>query len=94
MNNHYITDHATKRCQQRGIPLEVINFIIENGLSVRSHQDKKYFINKKRLNQIKHSNKAFFIKYDKFLLNTAVIFNDSENVVITAMKIERPVKWN
>lgn len=89
-----MTKHAEKRCQQRGIPNKVVNFIIMHGESIRTHQDRKFYINKKRLNKIKHLDKAFFIKFDKFLLNTAVICDDSNKVIITAMKIKGSVKWN
>lgn len=89
-----LTEHAEKRCQQRGIPLKVVEFIITKGDSFRTHKDRKFFINKKRLNQLRHSNRAFFIKYDKFLLNTAVVCDDCNKEVITAMKIKGSIKWN
>ena len=89
-----MTEHAQKRCQQRGIPAKVVDFIVTHGKSVRTHQDRKFYINKKRLNKLKHSNKAFFIKFDKFLLNTAVVCDDSSKKIITAMKIKGSVKWN
>ena len=83
-----------KRCQQRGIPREVVEFIISTGDSFKTHSERKYFINKKRLNKLRHSNKAFFIKFDKFLLNTTIVCDDSEKIIITAMKTKGPIKWN
>ena len=86
------TNHARVRCQQRGIPLKVVEFIIENGDSFRTHADKKFFINKPRLKSISRNNKLFISKNDKHILNTAVVVNNG--VVITAMKIAKSVKWN
>ena len=88
------TDHCLKRCRQRGIPFQVVEFIINNGDSFRTHQHRKFFINKRRLNKLKHANKAFFIKYDKHLLNTAIVCNQSVDTVVTAMKTKGPIKWN
>ena len=41
------SNHAITRCQQRGIPLEVLNFLYKYGNKIQTHQDKKYFCNKK-----------------------------------------------
>ena len=95
MDKEYkLTEHARVRCQQRGIPETVVKFIISHGESLRTHQDRKFYINKKRMNELKHSNKAFFIKHDKHLINTAVVCNEEKKTVITAMKIERSLRWN
>ncbi len=92
--NFRYSEHAKRRCQQRGIPPKVIEFIVSHGDSIRTHDDRKFYINKKRLSQLKHSHRAFFVKFDKHILNTAVICDKSCNTVITAMKIKGPVKWN
>ena len=88
------TEHAKKRCQQRGIPLEVVNFITENGDYHRTHEHKKFFMPKKRINQLRYKNKSFFTKFDKYLSNTAVVCNQNSDTVITAMKVTGPIRWN
>tara|TARA_X000000368_G_scaffold382952_1_gene340441 strand:- start:3713 stop:3991 length:279 start_codon:yes stop_codon:yes gene_type:complete len=86
------TQHAKKRCQQRGIPISVVEFIIENGDSIRTHNDKKHFINKSRLKKFERSEKDFVKKHDKHILNTAVVTNNFH--VITCMKKNKKIKWN
>ena len=86
------TQHAIKRCQQRGIPIPVVEFIVENGASVRTHNDKKFFINKLRLKKFERSNKKFIRENDRHILNTAVVMNDIN--VITCMKKTKNIKWN
>jgi hypothetical protein len=88
------TKHSQKRCQQRGIPSEVIEFIIKNGDYFRTHEHKKFYMPKKKINLLKHKNKSFFIKFDKHLINTAVVCNTAADTVITAMKVSGAVKWN
>ena len=86
------SNHAKKRCQQRGIPIPVVEFIVQNGSSTRTHNDKKHFINRARLKKLYIAERAFIKKHDKHILNTAVVTNNS--VVITCMKITKNVKWN
>ena len=86
------TQHAKKRCQQRGIPISVVEFIIENGDSIRTHNDRKHFINKSRLKKFARSEKDFIKKNDKHILRTAVVTNNSN--VITCMKKTKNIKWN
>ena len=86
------TNHAKKRCQQRGIPITVVKFIVENGSSVRTHGDKKHFINKSKLKKLQIIDREFIKKNDKHILNTAVVTNRS--TIISCMKITKNVKWN
>ena len=86
------TQHAKKRCQQRGIPISVVEFIVENGDSINTHNDKKHFINKSRLKKFERLEKDFVKKHDKHILNTAVITNNLH--VITCMKKNKKIKWN
>ena len=86
------TNHAITRCQQRGIPLAVAEFIVHNGKSTRTHEDKKFFINKAKLKLIRRDNKSFIAKNDQHILKTAVVVNGHN--VITAMKITKQVRWN
>ena len=88
------TKHSQVRCQQRGIPLSVVDFIVKNGSSIRTHDSKKCFINKRAINKLKYKHKDFIVKFDKFLLNTAVVVNDKKDKVVTVMKIQGPIKWN
>ena len=86
------TTHAKKQCQRRGIPIPVVEFIVENGASIRTHNDRKYFINKSRLKKFERSNKDFIRKNDKHILNTAVVSNDA--LIITCMKKTKHINWN
>ena len=86
------TNHALTRCQQRGIPLKVVEFIVKNGKSTRTHESKKFYINKSKLKLITRENKDFIAKNDQHILKTAVVVNGDE--VLTAMKITKHVKWN
>lgn len=88
------TKHSQIRCQQRGIPNQVVDFIVENGSSIRTHELRKCFVNKKAINKLKYKHKKFIAEFDKFLSNTAVVVNDKKDRVITVMKIQGPLKWN
>ena len=86
------SNHSLTRCQQRGISPDVVKFIVKYGDTFNTHEDKKFFINKKRLNKVQHIDKKFISKHDQQILSTAVICN--KNHVISAMKINKTVKWN
>lgn len=94
MNNLSLnySPHTDIRCQQRGIKKEVINFIVNYGQCRNSHQDKKYFINKKLLNKLSYKHELFIKKFDKQILRVGVIVNN--NTVITAFQIDRNFLWN
>ena len=86
------TNHSNIRCQQRGIHKDVARFIVRYGKSVNTHTEKKYFINKKKLNVLKFKERDFISKYDKQILSTAIVCN--EEVVVTVMKIIKKVAWH
>ena len=44
-----LTQHCKVRMQQRGVPEKVIYFLREHGQSINTHNDKKFFCNKKCL---------------------------------------------
>lgn len=94
MNNLSLnySSHTDIRCQQRGIKKEVINFIVNYGQCRNSHQDKKYFINKKLLKKLSYKHKLFIKKFDKQILRVGVIVNN--NTVITVFQIDRNFLWN
>ena len=94
MNNINHTNHSALRCQQRGIPSDVVNFIVKNGDSFRSHEHRKFFINKKKFKKLERCNKEFLSKYDKQIMNTAVVCSQDSKTIITAMKITGSIKWN
>ena len=84
------SNHALTRCQQRGIPLEVIDFLFKYGSKIQTHQDKKYFCNRKNLKKIAFKEKEMVSKFDKHILSTAIVCNG--NQVITAMKISQGIR--
>ena len=94
MNNLQLnySNHCNIRCQQRGIEIEVINFIVKHGKFRNSHNDKKYYINKKLLNNLRHKHKPFLRKFESKILKTGVVVN--KETVITAFTINKKFAWN
>ena len=88
--NLELSTHAKIRCQQRGIPLEAINFIYIHGRSTNTHGSKKYFCTKKILNNLKFLESEVIRKFDKYILNTAIVINNG--TLITAMRINRRIR--
>ena len=84
-HNLELTNHARIRCQQRGIPLEAIDFIYVHGKSINTHQDKKYFCTKKILSKLTDIEKEIIREFDKYILNTAIVCNDGHNVNIISI---------
>ena len=72
--------------QQRGIPKEIPFLIKEYGESINTHEDKKYFCNKKSVKKIirLENGKSILKRFEKYLLNTAIVCN--EGLCITVMK--------
>ena len=83
MTLHY-TKHAVVRCQQRGIPTQVVDVLYKHGSKVRSHNSYLYHFSKKDILNLQIIEPVFFKKYNKHLANTTIVCND--NTVITAMK--------
>ena len=94
MNNFNLkySSHSKIRCQQRGIAAEVISFIVKYGKCRISHQDKKYFINRKIIKKLRYKHESFIKKFDKQILSTGVIVHDG--IVVTAFKINKNFLWN
>ena len=90
MKNKY-TKHANQRCQQRGIPYHVVDFIIKHGEVINTHKKTKYFIKKSSMSYLRRDYPEFTSRYDKQLTSTAIV--TSGNRVITAMKIQHHFKW-
>lgn len=86
-----ITKHGIKRCQQRGIPLEVLPFIVKYGKRITTHNDNKSYINNKLLKALSRDHHDVVSKYDKHIKSTAVIW--SSDKIITAYKICRRNNW-
>lgn len=91
-NGMDFTNHSIVRCQQRGISEEVAAFIFKYGNFVRTHNDRKYFINKSKLKKLFQKHKPFILKNDKEILSTAVIANNK--TIITTMKISKKINWS
>jgi hypothetical protein len=85
------TKHANQRCQQRGIPIEVVNFIINHGEAINTHKKTKHFLTKQSLEYLKRDFPEVIGKYDKQLASTAIV-TVGDNV-ITAMKIQHRLRF-
>ena len=72
---------------------QALHSMLKN-LDEHNPKDVEDILKKKRIKKLQHSEKAFFIRYDKFLINTAVVCDDSKKIIITAMKTKGPIKWN
>ena len=81
-----LSRHSKKRMQQRGIPKEIPFLIKKYGESINTHEDKKYFCNKKTVKKIirLENGKSILKRFEKYLLNTAIVCN--EGLCITVMK--------
>ena len=86
-----LTKHAHQRCQQRGIPHEVVNFIIKHGETINTHKQTKHFIKKATIEFLRRDFPKFTARYDKQLITTAIVTSGKN--VITAMKIEHHFRW-
>ena len=88
-----ISTHGATRCQQRGIPQEILTFIINYGKTVNTHNDKKSFVTNKifsRLSKDKEHSKLLS-RFDKQIKSTAVIWNSE--TIVTAFRITKRNNW-
>lgn len=94
--NIILTDHCKTRMQQRGVPKKVIYLLREYGKSINTHNHKKYFCNKKILNNLYKNKKTrdCIKEFYKYLVTTAIVCNG--NKCITVMKIDenKRMRWN
>ena len=86
-----ISEHGMIRCQQRGIPREILPFIIKHGKRVTTHNDNKSFISNKSIKKLQRDHQKVISKFDKHLRSTAVIWRDK--TIITAYKINGRNLW-
>jgi len=92
INKIKLTDHALVRCQQRGIPLEILPIIVLYGKKIKTHDDYKSFVNSKSLGLLSRAHPDIVSKYDKQIQSTAVVWNKSH--VVTAFKINQRLNWS
>ena len=79
-----LTKHAVVRCQQRGIPTQVVDVLYKHGSKTRSHDDFIYHFSKKDIKRFSVDEPVLFKKYNKQLINTLIVCNGK--TVITAFK--------
>ena len=92
MKNISFSKHASQRCQQRGIPAHIVEFIFINSECKDSFDDQIYYMSKDRMKELWTENKDYFKDNEQHLLKTKVVCNSND--VITAMKINKKIKWN
>ncbi len=85
------TKHANQRCQQRGVPFEVVNFIINYGETISTHKKTKHFLTKRSLEYLKRDFPEIIGKFDKQLNSTAIVTDGND--VITVMKIQHRLRF-
>ena len=85
------TCHAQKRIQQRGLTKEIVQYIFDNGLKTKTHQDVRYIFNTKKQKQKNREllSDPFFKKFQKQIENTALIVHGG--VLVTAYRIDRRI---
>ena len=91
-----LSKHCQARIQQRGINVETIHLIKNYGQKINTHGDYKMFINKKFLKKLCQSKEVGmdFKKLEKQIKTTAIIVSSCGKKCITAMKINKRVRWN
>tara|TARA_B100000886_G_C20029516_1_gene329224 strand:+ start:40 stop:318 length:279 start_codon:yes stop_codon:yes gene_type:complete len=92
MKNIKYTKHASLRCQQRGIPDHIVEFIYLNGECKDSFSDQIYYMSGDRMKELWTENKDYLKNNEKHLKKTKVVCNSND--VITAMKIKKKIRWN
>jgi len=90
--NPQYTKHAERRCNQRGVPQKVANFIINYGDCSYTHRLIKHYINRDTLQFLRKEYPDFVSKYDKQLETTAVVCAHTTNKVVTVMKNTKKFK--
>ena len=86
------TNHAEKRCRQRGIPSEVISCILQYGATKHTYKNVKHFLKRKDLNFLRKENPLVFSKYEKQLKSTALVVCSETSSIITVMKITKAIR--
>lgn len=91
-----LSKHCQTRIQQRGINLETIYLIKNYGQKINTHGDFKMFINKKSLKKLCQSKEMgkSFKKLEKQIKTTAIVVSSCGKKCITAMKINKRIRWN
>ena len=91
-----LSKHCQARIQQRGINIETIHLIKNYGQKINTHGDYKMFINKKSLKKLCQSKEVGmdFKKLEKQIKTTAIVVSSCGQTCITAMKINKRVRWN
>ena len=91
-NNPKYSKHAERRCNQRGVPQAVVDFIISYGDCSYTHRLIKHYINRDTLKFLRKDHPSFVSKYDKQLENTSVVCAHTTNKVVTVMKTTKKFK--
>ena len=91
-----LSKHCQTRIQQRGINIETIHLIKNYGQKINTHGDYKMFISKKSLKKLCQSKELGmnFKKLEKQIKTTAIVVSSCGQTCITAMKINKRVRWN
>jgi len=94
--NITLSNHCKTRMQQRGVPEKVIYLIRKYGKSINTHSAKKFFCNKKIINNLnkKKETRSIIKNLNRHLLSTAIVCQG--NTCITVMKINegKRMRWN
>ncbi len=92
----YLTEHCKVRMQQRGVPEKVIHFLREHGKSINTHNDKKFFCNKKIINKLEYKKETrdFVRKFKKYLLSTAIVCNGNSCITVMKLYENKRMRWN
>ena len=91
-----LSKHCQARIQQRGINIETVHLIKNYGQKINTHGDYKMFINKKSLKKLCQSKEMGmnFKKLEKQIKTTAIVVSSCGKKCITAMKINKRIRWN
>ena len=80
------SEHAERRCQQRGIGEEVICAVYEFGTAIEHHGSKKYFMDKKGHARARRGMSSDSYKRIADRLNVYLVVNRSVVVTVARMR--------
>ena len=83
------TNHCTSRCQQRGIPHVVIDWLIKYGSVTRRNHADVYYMDKKSRKRLRSDIGKIAYKRIQDLLDSYLVLSDEGNVITVTKRYKR-----
>ena len=81
--------HCDIRCKQRGIPVIIIDWLIDYGRVVRSYGADVYYLDKKGRRRLKREIGTIAYKRMNDLLNSFLVMSDDGTIVTVGKRYKR-----